>query len=214
MVRKMQYNNSTNYTMLTVIVPYRDREAHLQMFMPAVYKYLNEHLDCDFEILIIEQIGGMKFNRAKLLNVGALNADPSTRYFCFHDVDHLPLKVDYSYSDKVTQLVKSNIQPIGYLGGVTLFPDDVFFKIGGYSNNFWGWGGEDNEIANLVPEINNRFGMWNILDHKKNGTFDIVKWQQSKQPRSQEDGIFKTTFEIRQQVIMPGYNLRHYWVEL
>jgi hypothetical protein len=33
-----------------------------------------------------------------------------------------------------------------YFGGVTLFPMDIFEKINGYSNKYWGWGYEDTDL--------------------------------------------------------------------
>ena len=34
----------------------------------------------------------------------------------------------------------------GYFGGVTLFPIMDYYKVNGYSNDYWGWGYEDDDI--------------------------------------------------------------------
>jgi predicted glycosyltransferase involved in capsule biosynthesis len=207
--------------MLSVIVPYRDRAEHLALFKPAVYNYLKDNLDCEFRILLIEQAGNDPFNRAKLLNVGALHCGGYTSYLCFHDVDHIPINVDYNYNtlrnNAPIQLVKSTIQPTGYLGGVTLF-DSIFYELGGFSNNFWGWGGEDNEmhhhlIKNGVRQIN-RFGEWNILGHEKAGTFDKQKWNQSLLQRGKYDGIHHCRYNRISTVLEPEFNLLHLLVEI
>jgi hypothetical protein len=63
---------------LAVIVPYRDREAHLSKFIPHMEKVLSE-TKIPFEILIIHQGDTKGFNRAKLLNIGYKEA---------HDFDY------------------------------------------------------------------------------------------------------------------------------
>ena len=37
-----------------------------------------------------------------------------------------------------------------FLGGVTMLTKQQFTKINGYSNLFWGWGGEDDDLFNRV----------------------------------------------------------------
>ena len=66
----------------------------------------------------------------------------------------LPIDVDYSYTDKPTHLATNftsseNMSRIvfdEYFGGVTLFPIDMFEEINGYSNEYWGWGYEDDDL--------------------------------------------------------------------
>jgi predicted glycosyltransferase involved in capsule biosynthesis len=205
--------------MLSVIVPYRDRAEHLAAFKPAVYNYLKENLDCEFEIMIIEQAGNDPFNRAKLLNIGASKCGIMTDYLCFHDVDHIPIKVDYCYKGEMpVQLVSSTIQIDNYLGGVTLFSVSTFNRIGGFSNHFWGWGGEDNEICFRIFEkgigVVNRFGEWKILDHVKSGKFDIHKWRQAQKPRMANDNCFEVDYTDLNLIQEPEFNLRHFLVEI
>ena len=135
---------------LSIIVPYRDREEHLRKFTPFMEN--SDFLSgIDFEILIVEQEEGKPFNRGKLLNVGAIESIKAT-YYCFHDVDMLPLISDYSSVSDPTHLAAEAEQfgyklPYqGYFGGVTLFDKHSFIKVNGYSNNYWGWGAEDDDI--------------------------------------------------------------------
>ena len=39
-----------------------------------------------------------------------------------------------------------------YFGGVTLFPIDLFKKVNGYSNEYWGWGFEDDDLLMRLTE--------------------------------------------------------------
>jgi hypothetical protein len=106
-------------------------------------------------LIIIEQADDKPFNRGKLLNIGALKAkELGCDYIALHDVDMLPIDVDYSWVDRPTHLATHFTSDVGekrelfdtYFGGVTLFPTSHFFEINGYSNNYWGWGYEDDDL--------------------------------------------------------------------
>jgi len=136
---------------LCIVVPYRDRESHLREFLPHMRKTLEEQ-KIDYHILIVEQEPGKPFNRAKLLNIGFDYTKGSFDYYCFHDVDMLPLESDYSYCDSPVHLASRAEQfgwklPYeGYFGGVTIFDRESFEKINGYANEYWGWGAEDDDV--------------------------------------------------------------------
>ena len=135
---------------LSIVVPYRNREEHLKQFVPYMEEYLVKE-GISFHIYIIHQADNKPFNRAKLLNVGYKESEDSD-YFAFHDVDMLPVDSDYSYVDCPTHLATRAEQfgfrlPYdGYFGGVTLFDKESFVKINGYSNEYWGWGAEDDDV--------------------------------------------------------------------
>ena len=131
---------------LGVIVPYRNREEHLTLFKKSIEEYLNK-MDIPFELLIIEQYDDKPFNRGKLLNIGFIEAEKlKCDYVVFHDVDMLPISVDYSYSETPIHLATNVTTNIRYFGGVTMFSMDSFNKINGYPNEYWGWGFEDDEL--------------------------------------------------------------------
>ena len=138
---------------LAIIVPYRDREENKKIFIP----YLNEYLrnkNLRFDIFIIEQGDTKPFNRGKLLNVGYSFSSKLEEYesFVMHDVDMLPVNVDYSTPTIPTHLA-SRVEQFNwgipyqlYFGGITSFPSKVFEKVNGYSNRYWGWGCEDDDM--------------------------------------------------------------------
>jgi hypothetical protein len=133
---------------LAIIVPYRDRESHLEVFIPYMQEYLKEY---DYKIFVIEQSDSKPFNRGKLLNVGARIAiKEGFDYFALHDVDMLPLKnVDYSYPETPIHLISKvdkEVPFIDYFGGVTLFNVHDYKLVNGYSNEYWGWGFEDDDL--------------------------------------------------------------------
>ena len=146
---------------LGIIVPYRNREEQLIIFTKHITDYLNSK-NIQFELIIVEQKDSKPFNRGKLLNIGFQKAvEINCTYVIFHDVDMLPYEVDYSYSNKVLHMATDFISDTNYhkeifnsyFGGVTLFPIEIFQKINGYSNDYWGWGFEDDDL--LKRCINN-----------------------------------------------------------
>lgn len=136
---------------LAIIVPYRDRKEHLKKFVPYMEKYLSDD-EIEYSIFIIEQADDKPFNRAKLLNIGFKETEKDFDYFAFHDVDMLPMDSDYSYPEGPTHLAAEveqfnwGLAYEGYFGGVTLFDKENFLKINGYSNEYWGWGAEDDDV--------------------------------------------------------------------
>ena len=141
-------------TKLAIIVPYRDREEHLAKFVPHMEKFLSDK-EIDFKIFVVEQGNDRPFNRGWLINIGYdISSQQGYDYFCFHDVDMLPedKTCDYSWVDKpthlATRLSKFNYRLVypEYFSGVTLFNKEHFEWINGYSNKYWGWGFEDDDL--------------------------------------------------------------------
>jgi hypothetical protein len=136
---------------LSLIVPYRKRESHLRKFIPYMEDYLNKS-NIPFSIVVVEQNNGKPFNRGMLLNIGYDLSTKDSDYFCFHDVDLIPDDVDYSYTEHpvhlATNLSKDEFRDCWeyYFGGVTLFNKQDFININGYSNEYWGWGFEDDDL--------------------------------------------------------------------
>lgn len=161
-----------------IIVPFRDREKHLEVFAPKMTEYLKK-TNVDGDILVIEQEPGKPFNRAKLLNVGFHYATQSDTYthFCFHDVDMIPVESDYEYCDTPTHLAAKaqqfnyNLPYETYFGGVTIFDAVSFRKINGYSNEYWGWGAEDDDVFNrcrlLKIPTKRKMGVYESLQHER-----------------------------------------------
>jgi hypothetical protein len=139
---------------LGIIVPYRDRYFDLVEFKSHITKHLSDS-GINYYLIIVEQDDEKSFNRGKLLNIGTIYAKKlGCDYVVFHDLDMLPEEVDYSYSDIPLHLATNLIGTEDfnrivfdqYFGGVTLFPIKTFEEINGYSNNYWGWGYEDDDL--------------------------------------------------------------------
>ena len=101
----------------------------------------------DYRVIVVEQDNAAAFNRGMLCNIGFKEAKRlRCDYVVFHDIDMIPIDVDYSYSEHPVHLATDNIPFDTYFGGMTLFPMEDFEKINGFSNLYWGWGFEDDDL--------------------------------------------------------------------
>ena len=151
----MKDRSKTSAKKLAIIVPYRNRESHLNIFIPYIEEYLGTKVD--YKVFVIEQRDDKPFNRGKLLNVGYKESGPDFDYYCFHDVDMLPIDADYSYCDVPTHLANTlngEESFYNYFGGVTILSKLDFKIINGYSNEYWGWGFEDDDLLKRCEMCN------------------------------------------------------------
>ncbi|KAM4701265.1 beta-1,4-galactosyltransferase 4 isoform 1-T3 [Discoglossus pictus] len=144
---------------IAILIPHRNREKHLLYLLVHLHPFLQRQQQ-EYGIYIIHQAGDEKFNRAKLLNVGYLEALKEEKWDCFifHDVDLVPENDFNLYlcdSEPKHLVVGRNVTGYklrykGYFGGVTAMTKGQFAKVNGYSNNYWGWGGEDDDLRHRV----------------------------------------------------------------
>ncbi len=143
---------------LGIIVPYRNRYQHLQEFKKLIVDYLESKSYKNYLIIIVEQDDAKLFNRGMLCNIGFIEAQRNKcDYIVIHDIDMIPIDVDYSYSDVPIHLATDNIPFESYFGGMTLFPSSTFEKINGFSNLYWGWGFEDDDLRYRCVKSNVSF---------------------------------------------------------
>lgn len=159
-----------NDVSVAIIVPFRDlhieqkRMEHLEQFVPHMIKFLGETANIKkYHVYIIEQSDDKrKFNRGKLLNIGyRIACDEGFNSFIFHDVDLLPqpiLAEWYAMPPNIPiHIAKCWDRYNGnedYLGGIVSFNRDIFEKVDGFPNIYWGWGGEDDELRARLKYFN------------------------------------------------------------
>ena len=61
-----------NFSVL-IIIPYRHRENHLKSFLRTIHPFLQMQ-SVQYTIIVSEQSASSKFNRAKLFNIGFIEA--------------------------------------------------------------------------------------------------------------------------------------------
>lgn len=183
-----------------IVIPFRNREEHLRTSSRIIKRHGS--------VYVIEQLDNKPFNRAKLLNIGYLEFKDEFNYFVAHDVDMIPDRADYSFCVNPCHLASEAEQfgyrlPYpGYFGGVTLLPKDKFEEVNGYSNEYWGWGGEDDELKRRFEQknisIQRRDCKFISLPHISNydKELQIKNKEKLKLPIDWEDGLSSCKYEV------------------
>lgn len=144
---------------VAIVVPYRARAEHLLLFLQHMHRFLRKQ-QIDYTMFIVEQDGGDPFNRAMLMNVGFQEALRIRDFDCFifHDVDLLPEDDRNLYTcpeqprhmSVAVDVFKYKLPYSTIFGGVSALTKEQFRTVNGFSNSFWGWGGEDDDMSNRV----------------------------------------------------------------
>jgi hypothetical protein len=140
---------------LNVIIPIRNREEDLNNITDRLEEIFNSQ-GIHAKYYIIEQSEKNKFNKGKICNVAFIESlkDGFSDNYLFNDVDVYPQKtkknniIDFKYHQNKKN--KNNIRhPYGFdhcLGCLFMVKAHTYKKINGFSNKYYGWGGEDHDI--------------------------------------------------------------------
>ncbi|KAF3694292.1 Beta-1,4-galactosyltransferase 1 [Channa argus] len=144
---------------VAIIIPFRKRDEHLKYWLYYLHPILQRQ-QLDYGVFVINQDGDEIFNRAKLLNVGFVEALKEYDYECFvfSDVDLIPMDDRNTYKCfSQPRHLSVSMDKFGfrlpynqYFGGVSSVSKEQYLKINGFPNNYWGWGGEDDDIYNRL----------------------------------------------------------------
>jgi len=154
--------NCTPVYNVAILVAYRWRYNHLLVFLNNLHPVLARH-NIRYRIFIINQNGNNKFNKAIMWNVGFTVALKLEQFDCvfFHDVDHLPEddRMLYHCPAQIWHVAGAGVHRFGYepaepesnyVGGVLAMSTTHYKILNGFSNLFWGWGGEDDDLYNRI----------------------------------------------------------------
>mmetsp|Transcript_53482 Transcript_53482/g.114370 ORF Transcript_53482/g.114370 Transcript_53482/m.114370 type:complete len:940 (-) Transcript_53482:416-3235(-) len=149
---------------IALVVPFRDREAHLTLFQQRIESHVKawqaKGVQHNWTVYVIEQYDTNLFNRGYLFNVGfqqamqdAAGAGRKLDCVVMHDIDIIPEPVvDYGWCRQPIQLSGeiecwdwSAPYPVNVGGVVSLNPTH-WKQINGFSNDYEGWGGEDDDL--------------------------------------------------------------------
>jgi len=168
---------------VAIIVPYRNRPEQLKIFLGNLHPLLRRQ-ELDYGIYIVNQTGNSPFNRATLLNVGFIEAMKDRSWDCaiFHDVDLLPeddrnlynCPLQPRHMSVAIDKFKYKLPYKTIFGGVTAMKSQQFRQLNGYSNEFWGWGGEDDDMSKRIrfhrlsiTRYNSDIARYKMIKHKQ-----------------------------------------------
>lgn len=144
---------------VAIIIPFRNRQEHLKYWLYYLHPILQRQ-QLDYGVYVINQAGDSTFNRAKLLNIGFREALKDYDYNCFvfSDVDLIPMDDRNTYRcfsqprhiSVAMDKFGFSLPYVQFFGGVSALSKQQFLTINGFPNNYWGWGGEDDDIFNRL----------------------------------------------------------------
>lgn len=196
---------------VAIIVPYRDRKPQLNAFLNHMHQFLPKQL-VDYSIYIIEEAPNLLFNRAKLMNIGFKEALKDYSWDCviFHDIDLLPEdERNFYYCSEFPRHMSVSVNTLGYrlpyeeiFGGVSMIRTSDFIRINGYSNSYFGWGGEDDDMFERlkhyglpISRYSSEIGRYFMLSHKKDA------------PNKERDNLLE---KARDRITSDGLNSLNY----
>ncbi|XP_030035964.2 beta-1,4-N-acetylgalactosaminyltransferase bre-4 [Manduca sexta] len=166
---------------VAILVPYRNREKNLAVFTNHMHPFLIKQ-QLEYRIFIIEQAGKEVFNRGKLFNIAFVEMMKYNDWHCvvLHDVDLLPQGDRILYTCPTfprhmcgTVLEKAKLFYHTLFGGVSALSVQHYKQINGFSNLYWGWGGEDNDMfwrlqISQIPIVryNKTVALYKSLPHR------------------------------------------------
>jgi beta-1,4-galactosyltransferase 1 len=147
---------------VAIIIPYRDRFEHLVTLLYYLHPILQRQ-ELDYKIYISEQAGNGTYNKGVLMNAAFIYASSEYDFQCFvfHDVDLIPEDDRNMYSCPIyPRHMSVAIDEMNYkltyeelIGGVLNIRIDHFLTVNGYSNLYWGWGAEDDDLYYRLKEV-------------------------------------------------------------
>ncbi|CAD0202717.1 unnamed protein product [Chrysodeixis includens] len=139
---------------------------------------------------VLTKKGKGLFNKGRLYNAGFQEMMKFNTFHCvvFHDLDLLPMNSSILYTCPLlprhlcakvddTDLKRENNQTLKFksiFGGVVSMSVEQFQRANGFSNLYFGWGGEDNDIfwrlhaaGYPVVRYSKSVGVYDVLPHKR-----------------------------------------------
>jgi len=209
---------------VAIVIPYRRRLPQLAIFLNHLHPILRRQ-QLHYRIYVVNQADSNLFNRAMLLNVGFEEAMSDRNWTCaiFHDVDLLPEDDRNIYNcPEQPRHMSVAVDKFRYrlpykmlFGGASAIRSDQFRELNGYSNMFWGWGAEDDDMSKRI-----RYHKFNITRYKANiARYKMLKHKQeranklrqnvlrSSHRRYKIDGLNSLSYSVLSRENRPTYTL-------
>jgi hypothetical protein len=139
---------------IAIVIPFRDRIPHLRVNLEFLHGFLQRQNN-DYRVFVVEgnYPADMPFNKGRIMNAGMLEVlklNPEVDCVIYHDVDMVSEDDRNMYTcGPMPRHLSPAIDKFGYtlpyaylVGGVLAITPEMYKKANGYSNSYWGWGGE------------------------------------------------------------------------
>ncbi|CAB0035670.1 unnamed protein product [Trichogramma brassicae] len=208
---------------VAIILPYRNRLKQLSIFINYIHPYLQLQ-NLDYTIFVIEQSKNKEFNRGKLFNVGFTEAMKMRNFHCFifQDIDLIPQNPENIYTcsrlprhmSSSVNTFRYNLPYSGLFGGAISITKQQFQQVNGFSNVYFGWGGEDDDfysrlqnkgypICRFCPDV----AQYYMLSHKKETpNKERFTYLKSGSKRYDTDGLRNLEYKVLDQKLEPLYS--------
>lgn len=205
-----------------IIVCYRNRTEQLKTFLYHMHSFLQKQY-IHYQIYVIEQTFDTEFNRGKLFNVGYREVAMRSLAGCFifHDVDLMPENINNIYGcTSCPRHMSTSINVFNYnlpyhtiFGGAIAMTRKQFHYINGFSNVFYGWGGEDDDMFNRVYHAGYKvcryqsyISRYIMLTHdKETPNENRMKNLRNGPKRFKTDGVNSVTYNLIKYEQLPLY---------
>ena len=196
-----------------ISIPYRNRQDNLNKIIPILN---NKFKGSDFKIQVVEQDNEMPFNIAYLINIGFdifRNQEKDLEWtYIFHPVDCYPIDVDYNiYNKDIVALCQGE----SIWGNAYCYKPSSYVKMNGYSNDYWGWGGEDHEPQKKsklfrlslekrsidFDQTENKSDCSHITNSRNIATLSVKTFEDFI-----KDGLNTIKYDILEKEILDGYD--------
>ncbi|CAF0951649.1 unnamed protein product [Brachionus calyciflorus] len=206
---------------VALIIPYRNRENILKIFLKNLHPFLQKQ-QIEYGIYLIEPLQNLTFNRGLLMNIGFIESLKKTNQkwecFMFHDVDLIPEdeRIIYSCPEQPRHLsafvTKFNTIVSGeaLFGGVSALTKDQMKKVNGYSNLYFGWGGEDDDFRYRILQNNFKItrypleiGRYLMIRHTSDQKINSERFNLLKKTveRMKTDGLNSIEYKLNDMII-------------
>ncbi|KAK0427618.1 hypothetical protein QR680_010327 [Steinernema hermaphroditum] len=199
---------------VAIIIPYRDRHSHLIRLLNFLFPILRQQL-VDFRFIVTEQYGDDLFNKGRIMNAAfRLAENLNVDCVIFHDVDMFPQDDRNPYGCPTTpRHLGAFVSNLGYqlwykeiVGGALSITMNDYRAVNGYSNMYWAWGGEDDDMGTrilsqnyTIERPNPETGRYSMLKHvkrKRTAPKLIYKLLDSASKRWETDGLNQTQWNV------------------
>lgn len=208
-------NNCRPRSKIAIIIPYRDRRSHLIRLLDFLIPILQRQM-VDFRIIVTEQYGENLFNKGRIMNAAfRLSQQLGVDCVIFHDVDMFPQddRIPYNCPTNGPRHLGAFLPELGYqllykeiVGGVLAINMNDYLRINGFSNSYWAWGGEDDDMGKRI--LSNNFTIERPSD-AKHMRFSMIK--HVKRKRLAPKLVYKLLANANIRWVRDGVNETNVW---